>query len=92
MTEYVSTDGLWRWNGQRWVPNRQRHTGWGASLIVLGSLVALFSGLMAIIAFIGLMTAPAIQGGAFGFVVLFALLVAGGGVALLVWGITLLRR
>lgn len=84
-----SPDGRWEWNGIRWVPVVRSHPVLSVTLIALGILVTVLGGLGAVVGFAGLLMAPAIQGGAFGFFVLFALMLTGGGVGSLIAGIKL---
>lgn len=88
-TPFRSPDGRWEWNGVSWVPAKRSHPVLSVTLIALGILVILAGGLGVVVGFAGLLLAPAIQGGAFGFFVLFALMFVAAGVASLVAGIKL---
>lgn len=89
MSTFRSPDGRWEWNGARWVLVKRSRPVLSVTLIALGILVIVAGGLSAVVGFAGLLLAPAIQGGAYGFFALFSLLFAGGGVASLVAGIKL---
>lgn len=67
-----------------WAPTEQAHRGRAVTFMVFGIILVVIGVLSTIVAFLAFLNAPAIAAASYGFLVLFCLIVLGGGIALLV--------